>query len=233
MKFKFFKTIHSTQDYLVKNYHLLSKDGCDHILIATAHQTKGHGRQGKQWYHCQEQLAFSLTLHPSQVTTLTTIEISLLLIDFFNLNFNRKIRLKWPNDLIYNKGKCGGIIANLVKSDAIVMGIGLNLSPIATDLDTDYLPAYIDIDKGHNYRRDLPQEIYQFILDHRLKPDEVRSRFNDKCIHNKKTILIKDGEKIVQGKFIGIGEYGEAIIEDAEGREIKMMNGSLRVQGLF
>jgi BirA family biotin operon repressor/biotin-[acetyl-CoA-carboxylase] ligase len=53
--------------------------------------------------------------------------------------------LKWPNDLLVRPGpdvgwaKCGGILAEVVAPDAIVIGIGINVSQ-----RTDELPAPID-----------------------------------------------------------------------------------------
>ena len=49
--------------------------------------------------------------------------------------------LKWPNDLLVGGGKCAGILAE-VADDAIVVGIGLNVSTRADELpETAGLPA--------------------------------------------------------------------------------------------
>jgi BirA family biotin operon repressor/biotin-[acetyl-CoA-carboxylase] ligase len=41
--------------------------------------------------------------------------------------FGLKTALKWPNDLIYQKGKCGGLLLEN-RRGALIAGIGLNLT---------------------------------------------------------------------------------------------------------
>jgi BirA family transcriptional regulator, biotin operon repressor / biotin---[acetyl-CoA-carboxylase] ligase len=49
--------------------------------------------------------------------------------------------LKWPNDLLVNDGKCAGILAE-VSGDAVVIGVGLNVTTRADELpETTGLPA--------------------------------------------------------------------------------------------
>ncbi|RLA63243.1 MAG: biotin--[acetyl-CoA-carboxylase] ligase [Epsilonproteobacteria bacterium] len=193
-------SVDSTQLYLKE--HL--EDG--NILISAEEQTHGVGRQKKKWVHQKNSLAFSFTLKPCEVPTLTPLEVSVLIAKFIKENFALKLKLKWPNDLLNEKGeKCGGILIQNIEGRLIV-GVGINLSmerPI--EKRELYPPGYFKIITPN---KELIRDIYSFILNNRSTPDEIRDLWEEKCIHLGKQVEIDN----ITGVFEGIGEIGEALI---------------------
>lgn len=216
----------STQDILKEKV----RNSNDSLLISTDNQINGRGRQGSTWEHFDCALAFSFNITPNEVLTLTSLEIGVLLAEFFE----GKAKLKWPNDLLNDrKEKVGGILCQLMDKQ-ILVGIGLNLKgetererfpyPVGSILSNDDVLAY-------NFKKELPLKIVNYILANRLTPFQVKEKFNQSCIHINSDVTITNTNEVDNGVFIGIGENGEAILQK-EGQLKKVLTGSLRVKNL-
>lgn len=214
---KHFNEIDSTQSYLVdflKNNSDLCKEN---IVVSTNNQTMGRGRGSNNWRQQTNAVAFSFTIKPLEVITLTSLEVACHIVNFLK---NDPL-VKWPNDILNsNKEKVGGIIINLLDDIAIV-GIGLNISH---SQDDQFKSLNLKVDD--KFKINMPRKIYQYILDNRLSSDEVIAKWNSYCAHkNSKVTLVESNEKFT-GMFYGIGKNGEAILE-IDGTNKSFYNGSL------
>ncbi len=218
------KEVDSTQTYLKQNYSDLKEN----ILVSTSHQKGGHGRRGTHWEHLDEALAFSFTIKPSEVLTLSPLEIGCLLADFFS----PELLLKWPNDLINKKQeKVGGIICQLV-GETIVVGVGINIYVNPTQIFNFPYPIGGLFEQKPNldteFKSILPNKLYQHVLNNRLTINQIKSQFNQYCAHLNQEVKITDHQKEFTGRFIGISDHGEALLEK-EGHITKVLTGSLRL----
>ena len=95
-------------------------------------QTKGRGRQGKQWISPAGNISFSI----AYLNDTDDVPISLIAGVISQLAITKalevkEIKLKWPNDLIYRNKKIGGILVEKEISGAqnkTIVGIGVNLA---------------------------------------------------------------------------------------------------------
>ncbi len=201
--------------------------GSQDLLVSTDHQSHGFGRQGAPWSHFDEALAFSFTLEPNETLTLTPLEIGILLAKFFKPN----VLLKWPNDLLNNRNeKTGGILCQLV-GEKIVVGIGINLISGKKEKSFDYPVGSLFKERSQlkgNYKKLLPFEIVEHIKKNRLSSEETREIFFNYCAHRNQNVEIINGSQSISGKFVGIGENGEALLENDQGKISKHLTGSLR-----
>jgi BirA family biotin operon repressor/biotin-[acetyl-CoA-carboxylase] ligase len=166
----------------------------------------------------------SFTLKPNEVLTLTSAEVSILICEYFK----SKIKIKWPNDLINSEGqKCGGVILQKV-GDTLVVGVGLNMTFIPKDKFDYPVGSILNIDTKFSAQNES-KNLYAFILKNRLSRTAVKSRWQKLCSHlNKEVVLIEESVEF-HGKFLGIGDHGQAILESPF--EIKeLYNGSLRIK---
>lgn len=214
---KHFNEIDSTQSYLVdflKNNSDLRKEN---IVVSTNNQTMGRGRGSNSWQHQTNAVAFSFTIKPLEIMTLTSLEVACHIVNFFK----DEPLVKWPNDILNSKKeKVGGIIINILDDIAIV-GIGLNIFSSKSD---EFKSLELKVDD--EFRNNMPRKIYQHILENRLSCDEVITKWNSSCAHlNSEVTLIESNEKFT-GIFAGLGKNGEAILE-IDGANKSFYNGSL------
>ena len=96
-----FKTLASTQDYLIHHPELHDKV----TLVSTSQQTQGVGQYGREWDFQSGNLACSGIIATNQVPTLTSLEMSLIISEYFKDKYQIEIKTKWPNDLLTSDGK--------------------------------------------------------------------------------------------------------------------------------
>lgn len=226
-----FDSLHSTQTYLKEaleagTLELSSHDSLH--LVSTLKQTQGHGRQGKPWVSDHRSLYISFTLGPHEVLTLSSLEIAVLIAKYFEQTFHLRIQLKWPNDLIIHDKKCGGVIIQNFKN-LLIVGAGINFQDQHQDIEKipfDIPATSLGIELKDARR--TAQDLYQYILNHRMKTEEIRSEFSELCAHQNKECSISQDEQIFKGLFLGIGSHGQAKVQIENKKIIDVYSGTLR-----
>ena len=101
-------------------------------MISSEIQTHGRGTMGKKWISKKGNLFISIFFEMNQ-KKLNFKDFAILnaylLKSIISKEFSKKIIIKWPNDLIYNKKKICGILQEVVNykdKKFLIVGIGLN-----------------------------------------------------------------------------------------------------------
>jgi BirA family biotin operon repressor/biotin-[acetyl-CoA-carboxylase] ligase len=123
------------------------------LVLAAEAQTSGRGRLGRTWVSPpRSSLACSVLLRPAAVPPSQRAWLPLLtgvaVASALRAEVAVAARLKWPNDVLVDGRKIAGILAE-AHGDAIVIGIGLNVSltraelpvPTATSLVLENAPG--------------------------------------------------------------------------------------------
>lgn len=209
----------STQDLLKEQLHQHQEAD---LTVSCDHQSLGKGRGENIWEDSEGTLCFSMTVKPHPQSSFTALEISVLVRNFFSLK-NRNLYLKWPNDLLnVDKKKCGGILIQTHQSRYLA-GIGLNLY-YAHDKYGGIFETKFEFDK-----KIWAQELSEFIRSHRYATVEgLTQDWMSGCYHLHKMVTVIEGNQETLGTFIGLGPYGEALIENDQGIQ-HIFNGSLRL----
>lgn len=109
----------------------------DGTVVVTDNQTSGRGQRGNKWESQPgKNLTFSLILRPAFLSVKDQFQlnaaIAIGLCDYITAKVTEKVRIKWPNDLLIDGKKAGGVlIENHVNGEELVysvIGIGLNLN---------------------------------------------------------------------------------------------------------
>ena len=125
----------STNDDLLAAARAGAAEGA--VLVAE-HQTRGRGRQGRQWVsRTGSALIFSVLLRPAAVPPadrgwlplLTGVAVARALRQVAGVD----AALKWPNDVLADGAKLAGILAEQA-GEAIVIGVGLNVAATRDEL---------------------------------------------------------------------------------------------------
>ena len=129
IKIKNYKKVKSTNDVAM---NLIKRNILEPTLITTEKQTNGRGRIGKKWISLKGNLFITLffkfdqkKINFKQYAVLNAF----LLKKVISKIISKKIKIKWPNDLLFNKLKFCGILQEVIKFDNfdyLIVGIGLN-----------------------------------------------------------------------------------------------------------
>ena len=209
----------STQDLLKEQ---LTQSGNEALTISCEQQLNGRGRGGNTWLDSPGTICFSMALAPHGKPTFTALELSTLVADFFKQK-GVALKLKWPNDLLTREEKkCGGILVQNSGSHFLA-GVGLNLFQTSDDFGGVYETSFPFEKKSWS------QELSRFIRAHRYGSTEdlIRS-WTDYCYHLNREVRIIEGTEETRGQFVGLGTFGEALIENSTGTH-HLYNGSLRL----
>ena len=124
-----FKSTKSTNDIAIQ---LIKKKKTQPTLISSEKQTKGRGTMGKKWISQKGNLFMSIffeinqkKINFRQFAILNAFLLRKLVTKFIS----RDIKIKWPNDLLYNEEKICGILQEIVsynQKNYLIVGIGLN-----------------------------------------------------------------------------------------------------------
>ena len=124
-----FKRVKSTNDIAIK---LIRKEKVQPTLIFSEIQTKGRGTMGKKWISQKGNLFISIffeidqkRINFKQFAILNAFLLRKLLSKFIS----KKIKIKWPNDLLYKKEKISGILQEVItynQKNYLIVGIGVN-----------------------------------------------------------------------------------------------------------
>jgi BirA family biotin operon repressor/biotin-[acetyl-CoA-carboxylase] ligase len=121
---------------------LESPDGPAVTLVCADYQEAGHGRRGRIWHsRMGADVLFTLGARPSRIgyTLDTRLPICCGAVVQIGILEATGVPLicKWPNDLIADDGrKVAGIII-LNRSEALYIGVGINVNSIASDFPSD------------------------------------------------------------------------------------------------
>jgi BirA family transcriptional regulator, biotin operon repressor / biotin---[acetyl-CoA-carboxylase] ligase len=123
-------SVESTQTY-VKN-HIEEFDIDQLCFVSAKKQSQGKGTRGKSWYSPEGEniyvtYFFKLKHPPSHYINLAQI-VSLSILRVL-MSLGLKPFLKWPNDILLSKKKCGGILCEILeKPKCALVGVGLNVN---------------------------------------------------------------------------------------------------------
>ncbi len=142
-----FTKIESTNKYALEN---IDKIGDKTVVIARI-QTKGRGRNARNWVSKKNNLFASLVLKPQykleKEYTLNALThyMAVVLARVFKKKYSIETKIKWPNDIIADGKKIAGILIETVIQgyflQGVVIGVGVNLNMDRKSLETIDKPA--------------------------------------------------------------------------------------------
>ena len=231
--------IPSTNDYLKERYK--SGKVFDDVLVWTENQTSGRGQRNKKWISEPfTSLTFSiykqfnnLLINPFKLNAVVCLAI----INVLEKLSIPKLLIKWPNDILSENKKIGGILIenffNRGKIKASVIGVGLNLNqdkfeklPKATSLKIvtgEKWASKIILDAL------IPVlEEYLFIFD--FHDSSILDQYQKILWKRNKTVLFDMDGKLHKGKLKGVDESGMIILQDQKQMISKFDNSQISIQ---
>lgn len=129
---KYFEKVDSTQSRITQ---FLSKEADGPIFLIAETQTKGTGRQGRPWVSPEGGIWFSFaiplgSIEPAHAASFSMV-VALKCAEALQEVNDLKASIKWPNDILHDGKKLGGIIlSNKAKfrKPWLIIGIGINVN---------------------------------------------------------------------------------------------------------
>ena len=164
-----FKSIKSTNDVALK---LIQKKNSKPTMIVSEIQTHGRGTMGKKWISQKGNLFISIFFEMNQKNINFkhfAILNAFLLQNVLSKQFSKKIKIKWPNDLLHNNKKISGILQEVLNYNDkkfLVVGIGVNtnLDPKNKGFLSNSIKKIMDKDIDNNKVLKNIKSIYEKFL---------------------------------------------------------------------
>lgn len=206
-------------------WKLLNKGARKGTLVFTDNQKAGKGRGSRTWTASPERgLTFSVILYPESDSLSIgwyPLLVGLSILEAIS-HFDFSASLKWPNDLLVNDKKLGGILCESKikgkQTGALVMGIGLNVNETKQDFNAELRSSATSMFLASNrffQRETVLAEILNSLEKyleqlHKNGADGIQTGWLNYCHHLDDTISFHTENKTVTGKFLGLGPCGEA-----------------------
>jgi BirA family biotin operon repressor/biotin-[acetyl-CoA-carboxylase] ligase len=111
------------------NSVLLAESGAVPALLAAEEQTAGRGRRGRRWHSSPgRDITFSLArrmARPPRELPALSLVAGVAVATVLRAHGAPSVALKWPNDLMVDGAKLGGILVE-TRADRAVIGVGIN-----------------------------------------------------------------------------------------------------------
>ena len=220
------RALGSTNEFLMGRAQHGSIDGW--ICLADV-QTQGRGRRGRRWVSpFAQNLAMSLGIavhaSPSTLGGLS-LAVGLAAVDCLGSMGVQGVQLKWPNDLLLEGGKLGGILLELATTAQVqvIVGIGLNLDLTeAVRKDVDQVVSDLSSYGYRVSRNELAGRLASSIIDYVRQFERkgfapMREVFDGLHRYHGRRCRIVSGTSEVVGVVAGVSETGALILETAAG----------------
>ncbi|HUT82066.1 MAG TPA: biotin--[acetyl-CoA-carboxylase] ligase [Candidatus Bathyarchaeia archaeon] len=219
-----FSKIESTQ--LFARALIKQGDNIDGTIIIAEEQTFGKGRLNRNWISPKGGVWLSIILQK---------KLPLRLLEGFSVRFGlrfvRKLgeltgfpfQVKWPNDIILNSKKLGGILIDISSRDDslehLILGVGINVNIQNFPLDIIETASSMQIELKKEFSlNDIEQLIintYKELINELTnnKLEKIANIWKNYSFTYNSLINIHSDDQLITGKDIGITETGNLKID--------------------
>lgn len=229
------ETVDSTNQYL----HAFLPEKKIHVCFAEQ-QTQGRGRFDRAWHspHGVNIYGSCLYYFNQTITELSglSVVVSLAVHHTLQTYVTDSIKIKWPNDLLYDHQKLSGILIDTYpkkKSCAVIIGIGINVNMVhddhtisqpwtslqrITNHSVDRNPLCVSlINNLMVYLEKLATHGFSAFIDEWKSVDYLQNRL----------VTLTDSQNKTAGKVIGIDAQGFLLIETNTGKMLTVRAGDV------
>ena len=214
-KINYIESIDSTNQYA---WELIKKNIEIPSIIITKNQTNGRGQRDNQWFSSiNKSLTFSIIINQNKkYENLLPLKVAIAIIEGIKKNTNIDCNLKWPNDIMKNNKKIGGILIEK-RRKKIVIGIGINVNENLKDINPIIKNKSTSLKIINNLSVKLEMLLANILNEfelyyYQLNNQNIIKKWEKYCCHINKNIKFYKNHKMLKGEFLGIKNDGNAII---------------------
>jgi len=244
----FFESVDSTNDTAMKIG--AQREDPEGVVVIADGQKSGRGRLGRSWISPPGgNLYFTLLLRPSflpREAPLLTLMAAVAVVSAIREQTGLSAAIKWPNDILVNDKKTGGILMEMrtdaKKINLIALGIGVNVN-----LFPDMLPegvrevtTTLKQETGRSINR---AKLFEVMLSRLELWYKILLNGDKKVLFNEWLSLdstigrevkversgLSEEDKIISGIAEGINNYGQLLIRLSSGEIEKVSAGDVTI----
>lgn len=225
----------------VRAKELVRQGGVHGQLVLARSQSGGRGRLLRQWESPKGGLWMSVILRPNLSladASKLTLVASIAIVDALENLTNLRVGIKWPNDLIFEGRKLGGILGEVVGEwntiQTLILGMGINANFSRELLGSLQATTLLEILGYEIDLNELTAAILKY-LEIGLKDleankfEDLRSNWTEKAVGIGQEVKVLRGEQVFCGVFKGITLDGELLLETEKG-ESKFSAGEVQLR---
>jgi BirA family biotin operon repressor/biotin-[acetyl-CoA-carboxylase] ligase len=143
--------------------------------------------------------------------------------------------LRWPNDLLLNEKKLGGIMVQAADNGALIAGIGVNVNQTAFPAEIRAIATSLRIETGREYsKRQLLDRIvaeslhYSNLLADRGK-GPILAQFERRSTYVRgKAVDVDVADRTITGITAGLDDHGFLRVQTSDGSVETIVAGGVR-----
>lgn len=236
--------VDSTNDEAARQ---LAADRPTPFAVLARRQTRGRGRLGRVWHsespaNLYASFAFRPRVEPERMQTFTLwmgLNLCELLANFANVAPG----LKWPNDILFNGRKAGGMLTEArIDADEIrdlVFGLGLNVNAPAGGWPADLARRAVSLAEVTGAELDLNRLaaalVGRVLLAYQTFVDREHLRLFADLWHKYdvlrgRPIALLEGGRRHTGTVTGLDDDGALLLRDAQGKVLRFRAGEVTIE---
>lgn len=223
-KLYYFDSVESTNEYA----KTLTKDAPEGAVILVDEQTGGRGRFGRQWYSPKGGIWMSVILHPPD-PSLIAIIAGIAVCKALHMN-GVLPGIKWPNDIVLNGKKIGGILTEIIDKIVILgIGVNLNIREFPDELEATASSVFLETKKHLEKKMVFDTLCKQlddcYIMLKQNKVTDLLTEWRHYTILLGQQVVIEMPDKELSGKVLDISRDGALIVMRSDGKIMRVVAG--------
>lgn len=233
---RFFDEIGSTNDVAKEIYE---EEGVFALVVA-ASQTKGRGRNGRNFLSDKGGAFFSLTLKLDGSETppemFEFILLSALAVSETVKSYGITCRIKWPNDVLAGNGKkiCGILTQTGYKNnkpDYIIIGTGVNVNQTDFGIYNDIAVSMKQITHtDYNIADIIAGIVRNFFTFACLKRNEIVEIYKKRCVTLGKSVQVVSSRENYFAFAQDLSASGSLIVKTQDGKLHEVLYGDVSIR---
>ena len=239
-----FGDVASTNDAL---RHLARGGAREGTTVLAESQSAGRGRLGKSWFspfgvNLYASVLFRPAITPAEAPVFSFIG-SLATADAVR-SVGLAAAIKWPNDILANRKKVAGVLADLATTgdrlNYVILGVGVNLNVERKALlealgDAGRAAASLRELAGRDIDRNAFAASFLTFLDEWFQVYQARGAdallraWSDRDILTGRRVEVREEGSVFQGRALGLAADGCLRVEDSNGRMRQVVAGEVRL----